>query len=85
MKLGVFTINGRTLLGEIDGETIYGIAWPDANMRGLIQRGITPSRAYERFPLADAVIRPPIQPGKIIAVGKRRAAASPNARCCSPS
>jgi 5-carboxymethyl-2-hydroxymuconate isomerase len=73
MKLGVFTVNGRTLLGEIDGDTICGVAWPDTNMRGLIQRGITPTRAYERFPLEGAIIRPPVQPGKIIAVGRNYA------------
>ncbi len=73
MKLGVFTVSGRTLLGETDGTTIYGIAWPDTDMRGLIRRGISPIRTYERFPLEGATIRPPLLPGKIIAVGKNYA------------
>ncbi|MDZ4769382.1 MAG: fumarylacetoacetate hydrolase family protein [Chloroflexota bacterium] len=73
MKIGIFEVNGRTILGELEGETLYGLAWPDNNMRSLIRRGITPSRTYERFPLASATIKAPLIPGKIIAIGKNYA------------
>ncbi|MBL8134150.1 MAG: fumarylacetoacetate hydrolase family protein [Anaerolineae bacterium] len=73
MKLGVVEVQGRKLLAEIDGDTAYGLAWPDSNMIGLIRRGITPTRTYERFPIANAAFRAPLHPGKIIAVGKNYA------------
>ncbi|MBK8023838.1 MAG: fumarylacetoacetate hydrolase family protein [Chloroflexi bacterium] len=73
MKLGVCEVQGRKILAEIDGDTIYGLAWPDSNMAGLIRRGITPTRTYERFALGNVRLRAPIHPGKIIAVGKNYA------------
>ncbi|MCK6578666.1 MAG: fumarylacetoacetate hydrolase family protein [Anaerolineae bacterium] len=73
MKLGVVEVQGRKLLAEIDGDTAYGLAWPDSNMIGLIRRGITPTRTYERFPIANAAFRAPLHPGKIIAVGRNYA------------
>jgi 2-keto-4-pentenoate hydratase/2-oxohepta-3-ene-1,7-dioic acid hydratase in catechol pathway len=73
MKLAVCDVQGRTILGEIDGDTVVGLAWPDSNMRSLIRRGITPSRTYERFPLADVKFLAPLHPGKIIAIGKNYA------------
>lgn len=73
MKIGVFEVSGRHIIGEVDGETIYAMAWPDTNMRNLIRRGITPARTYERFPLEKAVFKAPLAPGKIIAVGRNYA------------
>ncbi len=68
MKLATFTYNGRQRVGAIEGDTVYVMAWQD-NMRQMIRRGITPSRTYERVPLADATLKAPLVPGKIIAIG----------------
>lgn len=73
MKLVVFELNNRSILGEVVGDTVYGLAWPDSNTRQLIRRGITPTRTYERFALRDITIKSPINPGKIIAVGRNYA------------
>jgi 2-keto-4-pentenoate hydratase/2-oxohepta-3-ene-1,7-dioic acid hydratase in catechol pathway len=72
MKIATFTYNGRTRIGSIEDDTIQVLAWQD-NMRQLIRRGITPSRTYERVPLAKATLEAPIIPGKIIAIGRNYA------------
>ncbi len=72
MKLATFTHNGRQRIGAIEGDTVYVMAWQD-NMRQLIRRGITPSRTYERVPLAEATLKAPLIPGKIIAIGRNYA------------
>ncbi len=72
MKLATFTYNGRTRIGIIENDTIQVVAWQDS-MRQLIRRGISPSRTYERFPLASATLNAPLIPGKIIAIGQNYA------------
>ncbi len=72
MKLATFTHNGRHRIGAIEGDTVYVMAWQD-DMRQLIRRGITPSRTYERVPLAEATLKAPLIPGKIIAIGRNYA------------
>jgi 2-keto-4-pentenoate hydratase/2-oxohepta-3-ene-1,7-dioic acid hydratase in catechol pathway len=70
MRLINFTYNGRARIGELVGDTIYALAWVDANVRQMIRRGVTPSRSYERFKLTDVKIEAPLIPGKIIAIGR---------------
>lgn len=70
MRLITFSHNGRTRIGELVGETIYVLAWVDSNVRQMLRRGVTPSRTYERFALADVKLEAPLIPGKIIAIGR---------------
>lgn len=72
MKLATFTHNGRTRIGIIEGDTIQIVAWQD-NMRQLVRRGISPSKTYERVPLAEATLQAPLMPGKIVAIGRNYA------------
>ena len=72
MKLATFTHNGRTRIGIIEDDVIQVVAWQD-NMRQLIRRGISPSRTYERVPLAEATLHAPLIPGKIVAIGQNYA------------
>ncbi|MFN8449617.1 MAG: fumarylacetoacetate hydrolase family protein [Anaerolineae bacterium] len=72
MKLATFSYNGRTRIGIIENDTIQVVAWQDS-MRQLIRRGISPSRTYERFPLASTTLNAPLIPGKIIAIGQNYA------------
>lgn len=72
MKLATVTFRGRTSIGSIEGETVTIMAW-QGTMSQLIRRGITPSRTYERVPLADAAFAPPLIPGKIVAIGRNYA------------
>ncbi|MBE2267741.1 MAG: fumarylacetoacetate hydrolase family protein [Anaerolinea sp.] len=73
MRLITFSYNDRTRIGELVGDTIYALAWVDSNVRQMIRRGVTPSRSYERFALKDVKIEAPINPGKIVAIGKNYA------------
>ncbi len=68
MKLITFLVNGRTRIGEVDGDTVYTLAWQD-NMRQMIRRNLIAGRAYERFPLDKIRIETPLIPGKILAIG----------------
>ncbi|KXK24848.1 MAG: fumarylacetoacetate hydrolase family protein [Chloroflexi bacterium OLB15] len=68
MKLLTFTVNGRTRIGELVGDTVYALAWQD-NMRQMIRRGIVANRAYERFPLDAVKVEAPLIPSKIICIG----------------
>lgn len=68
MKLVTFTLNGRTRIGELVGETVYALAWLDS-MRQMVRRGILAGRAYERFPLSEVRLEAPLQPGKIVCIG----------------
>ncbi|MBI1256312.1 MAG: DUF2437 domain-containing protein [Chloroflexi bacterium] len=72
MKIATFSHNGRTRLGSIEGDRIQVLAWDD-NMRQMLKRGITPSPTYERVPLAEATLKAPLIPGKIIAIGRNYA------------
>jgi 2-keto-4-pentenoate hydratase/2-oxohepta-3-ene-1,7-dioic acid hydratase in catechol pathway len=72
MKLTTFSYRGRTRIGMIEGETVVVAAWQDS-MRQLLRRGVTPSRTYERVPLAEAKLHAPLIPGKIIAIGRNYA------------
>ena len=72
MKIATFSHNGRTRIGAIEGNRIQVLAWQD-NMRSLLRRGITPSYSYERVPLAEATLKAPLIPGKIIAIGRNYA------------
>jgi 5-carboxymethyl-2-hydroxymuconate isomerase len=69
MKLITFLQNGRSRIGELVGDTVNVTAWTET-MTGLIRRGITPSRTYERFPLDSLTLDAPLVPGKIIAIGR---------------
>lgn len=73
MKIGIFEVGNRKIIGEVDGDTVHGLAWPDSNTVGFIRRGITPSRAYERFALSRVTAVAPLNPGKIIAIGRNYA------------
>ncbi|MBE2182345.1 MAG: fumarylacetoacetate hydrolase family protein [Anaerolineae bacterium] len=68
MKLLTFTVNGRTRIGELVGDTVYALAWQD-NMRQMVRRGIVANRAYERFPLESVKVEAPLMPSKIICIG----------------
>jgi len=47
--------------------------WRGMIMRQMLRRGITPSPTYERVPLAEATLKAPLIPGKIIAIGRNYA------------
>lgn len=68
MKLVTFTVQGRTRLGEVVGDTVYTMAWVDG-MTSLIRRGILPSRTWESFPLSSVTLEAPLRPGKVIGIG----------------
>ncbi|MFN8531703.1 MAG: fumarylacetoacetate hydrolase family protein [Anaerolineae bacterium] len=68
MKLVTFTYQGRTRIGEIDGDTVYTMAWADS-MHSLLRRGILPNRMWERFPLASVTLEAPLRPNKIFGIG----------------
>ncbi len=70
MKLVTFTYNGRTRIGELVGDTITVLAWVDSNVCQMIRRNVTPSRTYERFPADKVKLEAPLNPGKIIAIGR---------------
>lgn len=73
MKLVTYTYNGRTRIGELVGDTIYTLEAPDM-MRQTIRRGITPARTtFERLPLEKVDLEAPLQPGKIICIGRNYA------------
>ncbi len=75
MKLVTFTHNGRTQLGELDGDTVHALSVPDTlRMAELLRRGFTPTRVSQRYPLEKVTLRAPLHPGKIIAVGRNYAA-----------
>lgn len=69
MKLVTFNSNGRERIGEWDGTTIHGVSTPDV-MRQFIRRGISTARTYEHFPQSSVTLQAPIQPGKIVCIGK---------------
>jgi 2-keto-4-pentenoate hydratase/2-oxohepta-3-ene-1,7-dioic acid hydratase in catechol pathway len=72
MKLVTFAVETRILVGEVEGDWVYGLAFKDT-MRDLIQRNIRPTRGHERFK-ADAVrYLVPVRPNKIICVGRNYA------------
>ncbi len=72
MKLVTFSYKGRTRLGQlIDGE-VFATAWPES-MQAVVQRGITPSRSGEHFPVASVKIEAPLKPSKIVAIGRNYA------------
>ena len=68
MKLVTFSHGGRSRVGELAGDTVYTLAWPD-NMRQMLRRGLVAGRTYEHFPLSEVTIEAPIRPGKIVAIG----------------
>ncbi len=72
MKIVTFTRNGNTEIGEWIDDTIYGLAWSDSIM-SLIQRGLTPNRNGEYYPLDAVTLKAPLRPGKIIAIGRNYA------------
>lgn len=70
MKVVTFSHKSKTSrVGIMDGERIIGIPW-NGNMLSLIQSGITPGQTSERFPLEESRIMAPVQPGKIIGIGR---------------
>lgn len=74
MRLITCTYNSRTLIGELDGDSLRVASLPDGGgMRTLIRRGISPVRGYERVPLASVRIKAPVTPSKIIGIGRNYA------------
>jgi len=68
MRLATFEYNGRPRLGQIEDDKIILAAWPET-MESVVQRGITPSRGSEHFPLSSVKLGVPLHPGKVIAIG----------------
>src|SRR5215216_3047761 len=68
MKLATFTHHDRSRLGQIFGDEIYSMAWPDT-MLAAVRRGMTPSKGSEHFPLEKVKLETPLYPGKIVAIG----------------
>jgi 2,4-diketo-3-deoxy-L-fuconate hydrolase len=68
MKLVTFTHGGRSRVGELVGDTVYSLAWPDT-MRQMLRRGLVSSRTYEHFALSQVTLEAPLRPGKIVAIG----------------
>jgi 5-carboxymethyl-2-hydroxymuconate isomerase len=74
MKLVTFTYRNRTQLGEIVGDEVYVLSSSDTvRMREMIRRGVTPSRVSQHYPLVQIKLHAPLQPGKIIAIGRNYA------------
>lgn len=75
MKIVTFSYENRTQLGEIIDDRVYVLSGSDTmRMRDLLWRGITPNRVSKHYPLADVTLHAPLQPGKIIAIGRNYAA-----------
>lgn len=68
MKLLSFNAGGRNRIGELVGDTVYSLNWTDT-MRQMLRRGLTASRAYERFSVDKVDIHAPLNPGKIVCIG----------------
>ena len=68
MKLATFTHGDRTRLGQIIGDEIWEMAWPDS-MMAAVRRGMTPSKGSIHFKLDEVKFEAPLRPGKIIAIG----------------
>lgn len=72
MKLVTYTQNGKTYLGEMDGDRIYRSNWQEG-LNGLMRRGIMPERTSEHVAVSEVKIHAPAQPGKIIGIGRNYA------------
>ena len=68
MKLATFTHGDRTRLGQIIGDEIWEMAWPDS-MMAAVRRGMTPSKGSIHFKLDEVKFEAPLRPGKFIAIG----------------
>lgn len=73
MRYVTFTHQGRTRVGEVEGESVFALDWYDT-LLSLIRAGAQPPRTGENLPLTAVKIEAPLNPGKIIAVGKNYAA-----------
>jgi 2-keto-4-pentenoate hydratase/2-oxohepta-3-ene-1,7-dioic acid hydratase in catechol pathway len=72
MKLVTFTHKQRSRIGLVEGEYVH-VTNMDDTMQYMIRRGMTPTRMGERYPLTDITLNAPVQPSKIIAIGKNYA------------
>jgi 2-keto-4-pentenoate hydratase/2-oxohepta-3-ene-1,7-dioic acid hydratase in catechol pathway len=72
MKLVTFTHKQRTRVGLLEGDYVH-VTNLDDSMKHMIRRGMTPTRMGERLPLAQVRLNAPVQPNKIIAIGKNYA------------
>jgi 2-keto-4-pentenoate hydratase/2-oxohepta-3-ene-1,7-dioic acid hydratase in catechol pathway len=69
MKLATFSYKDRSGVGIVEGDRVVQTAWM-GTMRSVIESGITPGSTSEHFPLEAVKLHAPLQPGKIIAVGR---------------
>ncbi len=72
MKLATISHRGRLHIGAVEGDTIQIMAWQD-DMRQMIRRGVIPSPSYEHVPFDPSLLRAPLIPGKIVAIGRNYA------------
>lgn len=72
MKIVTFTHKQRTRIGLIEGDYVH-VTNMDDTMQYMIRRGMTPTRMGERYPLSEVTLNAPVEPGKIIAIGKNYA------------
>lgn len=72
MKIVTFSHEGRTYMGELDGDRVHRMVWQHGLIE-LIERGITPERTSEHFPVSDVKLHAPLIPGKILGIGRNYA------------
>jgi 2-keto-4-pentenoate hydratase/2-oxohepta-3-ene-1,7-dioic acid hydratase in catechol pathway len=73
MKIVNFMYKGRSRVGLLEGDQVYAASWQES-LTSLIMRGLKPERVGEHFPVDEVELRAPVQPGKIIAIGRNYAA-----------
>ncbi len=70
MRLVTYSYKNRASSpGVLEGDTIRPVTWP-ADVRTIVQRGVTPSTAPQRIPLDEVRLLAPLRPPKIVAIGK---------------
>lgn len=69
MKLVNYIVNSTAYIGILDGEVIHRID-SYSNMTELIASGETPTAGSHTDSLMDVALSTPLQPGKILAIGR---------------
>lgn len=72
MKFATYTYKNRTRTGVVIDDRVYSTVTADS-MQYMIRRGMTPSRTSEHLPLEAVKFEAPVNPGKIIAIGRNYA------------
>lgn len=72
MKLVTFSYNQRQSVGILEDDWVYRISF-NMNMLDLLQRGVSPTKTSERYPVSDVKFLAPFIPNKMIAVGRNYA------------